>query len=138
MKKEVKWDERFNIGVDNIDKAHQKLFSIVRKLIYLNQEEKKGQWACAEGIKFFKYYADKHFAEEEAYMISIHYPGYELHKHLHDDLRNKTLPALERDLVMSDYSPESDRRPCHNRDNFSQVEKRTVCIRCPDIGSCCR
>lgn len=109
MKKEVKWDERFNIGVDNIDKAHQKLFSIVRKLIYLNQEEKKGQWACAEGIKFFKYYADKHFAEEEAYMISIHYPGYELHKHLHDDLRNKTLPALERDLVMSDYSPESIR-----------------------------
>ena len=41
MKKEVKWDERFNIGVDNIDKAHQKLFSIVRKLIYLNQQEKK-------------------------------------------------------------------------------------------------
>lgn len=109
MTKEVKWNERFNIGVDNIDKAHQKLFSIVRKLIYLNQEEKKGQWACAEGIKYFKHYTVKHFAEEEAYMLSIHYPGYEMHKSLHDDLRYKTLPALERDLVMSDYSPESIR-----------------------------
>lgn len=109
MTKEIEWKERFNIGVENIDKAHQNLFSIVRKLIYLNQEEKKGQWACAEGIKYFKNYAVKHFAEEEAYMLSIHYPGYEIHKRLHDDLRYKTLPALERDLVMSEYSPESIR-----------------------------
>lgn len=109
MTKEIEWKERFNIGVENIDKAHQNLFSIVRKLIYLNQEEKTGQWACAEGIKYFKNYAVKHFAEEEAYMLSIHYPGYEIHKRLHDDLRYKTLPALERDLVMSEYSPESIR-----------------------------
>ncbi|MCI8363342.1 MAG: hemerythrin family protein [Eubacterium sp.] len=109
MTKEIEWKERFNIGVENIDKAHQNLFSIVRKLIYLNQEEKKGQWACAEGIKYFKNYAVKHFAEEEAYMLSIHYPGYEIHKRLHDDLRYKTLPALDRDLVMSEYSPESIR-----------------------------
>ena len=52
MKKEVKWDERFNIGVDNIDKAHQKLFSIVRKLIYLNQEEKKDNGHAQRGSSF--------------------------------------------------------------------------------------
>ena len=29
MPAEIKWNNRFNIGVDSIDKAHQKLFSIV-------------------------------------------------------------------------------------------------------------
>lgn len=107
MENELKWNERFNIGVDVVDKAHQKLFSIVRKLMQLNEDEKNRQWACAEGIKYFKSYAIKHFAEEEKYMKSIDYSGYEMHKRLHDNMRDKTLPALEKDLMDSDYSPES-------------------------------
>lgn len=103
----VEWNERFNIGVENVDKAHRRLFSIVRKLKDLSEDEKRGPWACAEGIKFFKSYALKHFAEEEEYMRSIGYKGYETHKRLHDVMRDKTLPALEQDLVESDYSIES-------------------------------
>lgn len=107
MAKEVEWEERFNIGIDSIDNAHRKLFSIVRKLIYLSKKEKHGPWACAEGIKFFKSYAIEHFANEEAYMQSIGYIGYETHKQLHDNMRYKTLPALEKDLLESNYSQES-------------------------------
>lgn len=107
MANEVKWNERFNIGVDVIDQAHQRLFSIVRRLMNLNEDEKNRQWACAEGIKYFKSYAIKHFAQEEEYMQSIGYDGYEMHKRLHDNLRDKTLPALKKDLVESDYSSES-------------------------------
>lgn len=107
MSKETEWNDRFNIGVDSIDNAHRKLFSIVRKLIDLSKDEKHGQWACAEGIKYFKNYATEHFANEEAYMRSINYEEYELHKELHDNMRCKTLPALERDLLQSDYSQES-------------------------------
>ena len=107
MSKEAEWNERFNIGVDSIDNAHRKLFSIVRKLIYLSEDEHNGQWACAEGIKYFKSYAIKHFTDEEIYMQSIGYKRYELHKHLHDDMRYKTLPALEKDLTKSNYSQES-------------------------------
>ena len=40
-------------------------------------------------------------------MQSIGYQGYEVHKHLHDDMRSKTLPALEKDLLESNYSQES-------------------------------
>lgn len=104
---EIKWNDRFNIGVSSIDKAHQRLFSIVRKMVDLNDDEKDRQWICTEGIKYFKSYALKHFADEEAYMKSINYEGYEAHKHIHDDLRDKTLPALEQDMVDSGYSPES-------------------------------
>lgn len=75
MTKEVEWNEMFNIGVDSVDKAHRKLFSIVRRLIHLSQNENNGQWACAEGIKYFKNYAIQHFTEEEAYMQSIDYGG---------------------------------------------------------------
>lgn len=103
----IKWNDRFNIGVEVVDKAHQKLFSIVGKLIVLNEEEKKQQHACREGIKYFKNYTLKHFAEEEAYMQSIGYPGYELHKKLHDNMCHNTLPALEEEMEEQDYSRES-------------------------------
>ncbi len=107
MAKELVWNERFNIGVEKVDKAHRRLFSIVYKLMVLSADEKKRKWASAEAIKFFKSYALKHFAEEEEYMRSIHYDGYEMHKRLHDVMRDKTIPALEKDLEENDYSSES-------------------------------
>lgn len=107
MAKEVEWNKSFNIGVDSIDNAHRKLFSIVRRLINLSQNENNGQWACAEGIKYFKRYTIEHFTDEEAYMQSIDYKGYKIHKRLHDDMRYKTIPALEKDLLESDYSQEA-------------------------------
>ena len=107
MSKEAEWNKRFNIGVDSIDTAHRKLFSIVQKLIRLSKDENNGPWACAEGIKYFKNYAIEHFTDEEKYMLSIGYNGYEIHKRLHDDMRYKTLPALEKDLTKSIYSQES-------------------------------
>ena len=45
--------------------------------------------------------------DEEAYMRSIGYEGYEIHKGLHDNMRYMTLPALEKDLKESGYSQES-------------------------------
>lgn len=104
---EVKWNDRFNIGVEGIDKAHRRLFSIVSKLISLNEDETKQQHACREGIKYFKNYTTKHFAEEEAYMKSIGYADYDIHKSLHDNMRDKTLPALEQELEEQDYSVKS-------------------------------
>ncbi|MCM1100691.1 MAG: hypothetical protein NC079_03450 [Clostridium sp.] len=107
MAKEVAWDDRFKIGVDEVDSAHKRLFGIVGKIIRLNEDEKNRKWVCQEGIKFFKSYAIKHFASEEMYMKYTNYDGYEMHKQLHDNLRDLTLPALEQEMEESDYSPES-------------------------------
>lgn len=104
---ELEWNERFNIGVEVIDKAHKRLFSIVRKLVDLNEEEEKRRWACEEGIKYFKSYTVRHFAEEEEYMKSINYKGYAIHKKLHDEMRDMTIPALERELVEREYSEDA-------------------------------
>lgn len=77
---EIKWNDRFNLGVESIDRAHQRIFSIVGKLISLNEDEAKQRHACQEGIKYLKSYTLKHFQEEEDYMQSIGYEGYARHK----------------------------------------------------------
>lgn len=103
----VQWNNHYNIGVEVIDKAHRHLFSIIDKLISLNEDISKREHACREGIKFFKNYTLKHFAEEEAYMQSIGYSEYEMHKRLHDNLRDNTLPALEHELEEQNYSEDA-------------------------------
>ena len=107
MSNRLIWQERFNIGVSFIDEEHKKLFSILNKLFEYSKEDEKSQWACQEGIKYFKDHAMKHFSEEESYMASIHYIGYETHRRLHDNFRKKTIPALERELTRTFYSADA-------------------------------
>lgn len=107
MESQLAWRDEYNIGVDTIDREHQRLFKIISKLFAFSDEDKKSQWACQEGIKYFKDHAVKHFAEEEKYMESIGYAGLEVHRHLHEGFRNKTLPALEKELEEMDYCTNS-------------------------------
>ena len=107
MSSQLMWQERYNIGVDFIDREHKKLFSILNKLLAAGKEEEKSRWACQEGIKYFKDHAVKHFAEEEAYMASIHYAGFDTHRRLHDNFRKKMIPALEKELMQTAYSAEA-------------------------------
>ena len=67
MENQFVWKDEFNIGVDIIDKEHKKLFKIINKLFEFKEEDSTRQWACREGIKFFKQHAADHFADEEAY-----------------------------------------------------------------------
>lgn len=104
MENQVVWEDRFNIGVDIIDKEHKKLFKIINKLFSFGDDEEKSRWVCQEGIKYFKDHAIKHFADEESYMESIDFNGYKTHKRIHDDFRQKILPELEKELEQTSYS----------------------------------
>lgn len=106
---QVVWKDSYKIGVDFIDKEHQVLFSRVNKLLKLSQNEEKNEWVCREGVKYIKHHTEEHFEHEEAYMQSIQYSEYEIHKRLHDDFRFVTLPALEEELEETGYSMESIR-----------------------------
>lgn len=46
MEGQIVWQEEFNVGVDVIDKEHQRLFKIINKLFRLKEEEKDSQWTC--------------------------------------------------------------------------------------------
>lgn len=101
------WNDRFNIGVESIDKEHKRLFKIISKLYILKEEEGSGQWACQEGIKFFKKHAVEHFEDEENYMESIGYEWLEQHRFLHKGFRDVLLPTLERELEQTEYSDDA-------------------------------
>ncbi|KAI4447488.1 Bacteriohemerythrin [Eubacterium plexicaudatum ASF492] len=101
------WQDRFNIGVEVIDREHKKLFSIMNRLFAFSEQEDKSQWVCEEGLKYFKDHATKHFAEEEVYMASISYKGFESHRRVHDNFRKNTLPALEQELAKTNYSKDA-------------------------------
>ncbi len=107
MENQIVWEKRFNIGVEAIDKEHQKLFKIINKLFAFSDQEDKIFWVCQEGIKYFKAHTLKHFAEEEAYMESISYKELNTHRRLHEDFRLRTLPALEKELEQTEYSADA-------------------------------
>lgn len=107
---QIQWQDRFNIGVEIIDRAHRRLFAIVQKIMDLYVERHENKFACVEGIKYFKAYALRHFAEEEAYMRQIGYPGYLAHKRAHEKMKWETLPDLECLLYDSDFSTEMVQR----------------------------
>lgn len=107
--KQIKWNDRYKLGVDFIDKEHKLLFSTMDRLLSLSENEEKTEWACREGVKYLKNHSIEHFEHEEEYMRSIGYSEYEVHKRLHDDFRDKMLPALEKEMEDSKFSTEAIR-----------------------------
>lgn len=107
MEGRFEWREEYSIGVDVIDKEHQRLFQIINKLFAFREEGKDNQWVCQEGIKYFKGHAVKHFADEEDYMESIGYPELERHRSIHRSFRENTLPALEEEMERTSYSADA-------------------------------
>lgn len=103
------WKDEYNIGVEEIDTAHRRLFSVVNRIISnLTQSNfEKSKTTCIEAIKYLKSYALKHFGEEEAYQLRIKYPGYKTHRKIHDNMRDVVIPALEKEVISKSYSRES-------------------------------
>ncbi len=107
MDKHLVWKDEFDIGVDAIDKEHRRLFSIINRLFILRNEEQKNGKACEEGIRYFYEHAIRHFTDEENYMELIGYKNLKMHKRIHKDFRERTLPILEGELKRSNYSSEA-------------------------------
>ena len=106
---QIVWHDKYKIGIDFIDREHKQLFSTMNKLLKIGENGEKSEWACREGVKFLQNHALEHFEHEELYMLSNNYSNYEIHKRLHDNFRNDTLPALEQELEETGYSIESIR-----------------------------
>lgn len=107
--KTIPWNKRYELGVEEIDKEHKKLFATLNKLLTLGENEEKREWVCREGVKFLKNHVIEHFQHEEAYMRSINYAEFDIHKRLHDDFQNNTLPSMEEELEETSYSEEAMR-----------------------------
>lgn len=107
MSNRLSWNKNYEIGVEVIDKEHQKLFRILNKLLALESQELKSRWVCKEAIKYFKDHTLQHFLNEEEYMESVQYEDREMHMRIHKNFRETTLPALEKELEQTRYSDEA-------------------------------
>lgn len=103
------WKDQYSINVEEIDNAHRTLFSIVRRLLknLYQGDYEKNKLTCIEAVKYLKQYTVNHFAQEEAFQKKIGYGGYENHKRIHDDMREVTIPALEKQMGRTNYSQQS-------------------------------
>lgn len=103
------WDDDYNIGVEIVDNAHKQLFRIVSRIanIFKEGDFDKNKSTCIEAVKYLKSYAVKHFAEEEEYQLQIGYKGYEMHRQVHENMKNVVIPALEKEMELKSYSKES-------------------------------
>lgn len=83
------WKEKYNIGVDLIDRQHQELFNRVNGFLTVLRapvpwEEKVQE--VNETLAFMQEYVVVHFRDEERYQEEIGYPGLEEHRKVHGQL----------------------------------------------------
>ncbi|HPG24436.1 MAG: hemerythrin family protein [Spirochaetaceae bacterium] len=79
------WSDAFDVGVDKMNEEHQRLIDLMNRLHDLYE----GDASRSEQKKTFDElakYTVKHFADEEAYMESIEWPGLVTHRHIHAKL----------------------------------------------------
>ncbi|NPV91338.1 MAG: hemerythrin family protein [Firmicutes bacterium] len=87
----IKWKEEYKVGVEEIDKQHQKLFEIANRAFQLFKNDllldKYDQIICV--LEELKDYTVYHFKYEEDYMTSIGYKKFLSHKVEHNDFIEK-------------------------------------------------
>lgn len=84
------WEDRFSVGIAEIDMQHQKLVEMLNEL-YGAMKEGKGNDAVGKILDGMIQYTVSHFATEERYMKLHSYPDFAAHKREHDSLTQQVL-----------------------------------------------
>jgi hemerythrin-like metal-binding protein len=89
-KVEILWDEKFSVGVGEIDEQHKKLVEILNELVALIQEYPAGSDSDIEStIEKINEYKTFHFATEEKYFEQFNFKGAAEHIQKHRDFDQK-------------------------------------------------
>ena len=92
---EIKWDDNYLIGCDDVDAQHKQIFDHVNSLIK-SCIDGSDTAKVKETLDFLVNYAVHHFDDEEALQIKCHFPEYLLHKKLHDDFKITVIDLVKR------------------------------------------
>ena len=76
------WTPNLSVRVDLIDEQHKTWFDKAEKLFEAGKNNQAKEYV-GELLDFLDDYTRKHFADEEKYMLSINYPGYDEQKRAH-------------------------------------------------------
>ena len=89
------WTPNLAVGVELIDNEHKELIARIDALYEAGKNHKSAEYV-GELLRFLQEYTQKHFLDDEDYMLSIRYPGYQAQKEQHtafiahlDELKKK-------------------------------------------------
>ncbi|GBE58468.1 bacteriohemerythrin [bacterium BMS3Abin01] len=89
----LEWDEKYSVGIEEIDQQHKRLFDLINKLYGTVQKVNGANdlqssiielSAILAAVDKMEDYASYHFSTEENYMLEYSYPDYKAHKKAHD------------------------------------------------------
>lgn len=78
----MEWTPDLSVGVSLIDEEHKTWFVKADKLFESGKNHQSKEYV-GEMLDFLDDYTKKHFYDEEQYMLSINYPGYNEQKLAH-------------------------------------------------------
>jgi hemerythrin len=79
----IEWTPNLSVGIESIDRQHKTLFDKANQLFEAGKNNRAKDF-IAELLEFLDSYTRQHFRDEETYMRSIGYPGYDDQKKLHE------------------------------------------------------
>jgi len=82
------WQNKFSVGIDEIDHDHKILFDLVGQF-HDAYAMGKGEQALEMLFQILLDYTTNHFSREEEMMRHFGYPGLEDHMKSHEDLKNE-------------------------------------------------
>ncbi len=85
----ITWNQEYSVGVEELDKQHQRLISLINKLFALYTEKHFAQTDVEPIFKELMDYADEHFSTEEHYFSLYNYDKKDSHIAMHETYREK-------------------------------------------------
>lgn len=91
----ITWSDNLSVKVPEFDEQHKKLIGIINRM-YDALKSGRGKEAVETVLPELVEYTKEHFANEEALMQKLNYPGYLDHKGKHTALTNQVLEYVDR------------------------------------------
>ncbi|MBN2281521.1 MAG: hemerythrin family protein [Candidatus Marinimicrobia bacterium] len=89
------WEERFNVGDEEINRQHQYMFELANQIQLSNLDQ------AGKNIMRLFNYTREHFRHEEEHMQAIGFPDLKRHIELHNDLISK-LSEISLNFIKND------------------------------------
>jgi hemerythrin-like metal-binding protein len=101
----LNWEDRFELGVKKMDNEHKGLIDTMNALFEQN-ERNESRARLRSTLLELERRTVEHFKHEEEYQQSINFPGFAVHKRVHQNLLERLEGYKKAFLAGEDLSPD--------------------------------
>jgi hemerythrin-like metal-binding protein len=91
----MEWNDKMSVGVESLDKDHQKLMKMVNEL-HDAMKAGHGKEPLGKILDALTNYTRVHFAREERFFVQTDYPAAAEHKKQHDELTRQVVDVQQK------------------------------------------